>query len=116
MQSAMNNRVLVGCLLSTITVCGATGIGRAQAQGKDDGDAPSLPSLRTPEPPPDDPAPLLERFPEGLTTQEVAVLLADGNDDPDRAAAERALQELTAGGEAVRVPVANDALWVAPSA
>jgi hypothetical protein len=73
------------------------------------------PSLRR-EPPPDGPASLLERFPEGLTTQEVAVLLADGNDDPDRAAAERALQELTAGGEAVRVPVANDALWVARSA
>jgi 2-hydroxychromene-2-carboxylate isomerase len=72
------------------------------------------PSLRR-EPPPDGPAPLLERFPEGLTTQEVAVLLARGNDDPDRAAAERALQELTAAGGAARVPMANDALWVAPS-
>jgi hypothetical protein len=73
------------------------------------------PSLRR-EPPPDGPAPLLERFPEGLTTQEVAVLLARGNDDPDRAAAERALQELTAAGGAARVPMANDALWVAVSA
>jgi 2-hydroxychromene-2-carboxylate isomerase len=70
------------------------------------------PGLRR-EPPPDGPAPLLERFPEGLTTQEVAVLLARGNDDPDRAAAERALQELAAAGAAARVPMANDALWVA---
>jgi 2-hydroxychromene-2-carboxylate isomerase len=70
------------------------------------------PALRR-EPPPDGPAPLLGRFPEGLTTQEVAVLLARGNDDPDRAAAERALQELAAEGRAARVPMANDALWVA---
>ena len=54
MQSAMNNRVTVGCLLSTITFL--AGASQAWAQGKDEGDAPSLPSLRTPEPPPDDPA------------------------------------------------------------
>jgi hypothetical protein len=53
-QSAMNNRVTVGCLLSTITFL--TGASEAWAQAKDEGDAPSLPSLRTPEPPPDDPA------------------------------------------------------------
>jgi 2-hydroxychromene-2-carboxylate isomerase len=70
------------------------------------------PALRR-EPPPDGPAPLLERFPEGLTTQEAAVLLARGNDDPDRAAAEQALQELAAAGRAARIPMANDALWVA---
>ena len=43
------------------------------------------PGLRR-EPPPEDPEPLLERFPGGLTTQEVAVMLASGNDDPDRRA------------------------------
>ena len=30
------------------------------------------------------PAPLLEYFPGGLTTQEVAALLTHGNDAPDR--------------------------------
>jgi 2-hydroxychromene-2-carboxylate isomerase len=70
------------------------------------------PGLRR-EPPPDDPAPLLRRFPDGLTTQETAVLLARGNDDPDRAAAERALLALVAEGAATRVPLAADALWVA---
>lgn len=63
------------------------------------------------EPPPDTPAPLLERFPEGLTTQEVALLLTHGNDAPDRRAAETALIELVAAGEAVREPLGDDALW-----
>lgn len=63
------------------------------------------------EPPPDTPAPLLERFPEGLTTQEVALLLTRGNDAPDRRAAETALIELVAAGEAVREPLGDDALW-----
>ena len=61
--------------------------------------------------PPDTPAPLLERFAEGLTTQEVAALLARGNDAPDRVAAEAALIELVATGEAAREPLGDDALW-----
>ena len=63
-------------------------------------------------PPPETPEPLLERFPDGLTTAEVAALLAQGPDycaDPE--AAEQALLQLVAGGEAVRVPLGNDALW-----
>jgi predicted DsbA family dithiol-disulfide isomerase len=63
------------------------------------------------EPPPETPEPLLERFPWGLTTQEVAALLVDGNDQPDRVAAEQALIELAAGGVAVREPLGDDALW-----
>jgi 2-hydroxychromene-2-carboxylate isomerase len=63
------------------------------------------------EPPPDTPVPLLERFPDGLTTQEVAALLARGNDLPDRAAAEVGLLELLAAGAAVRDPLGDDALW-----
>jgi 2-hydroxychromene-2-carboxylate isomerase len=63
------------------------------------------------QPPPDGPGPLLRRFPDGLTTQEVAVLVARGNDDPDRAAAERGLLELVADGRATRVPLAGDGLW-----
>jgi 2-hydroxychromene-2-carboxylate isomerase len=60
---------------------------------------------------PDTPAPLLEHFPDGVTTQEVAAMLAEGNDAPDRVAAEAALLELVAEGEAERVPLGDDALW-----
>jgi hypothetical protein len=63
------------------------------------------------EPPPEDPEPLLERFPDGLTTQEVAALLAEGNDPPDRGGAEAALIELVGSGRAAREPLGNDALW-----
>jgi 2-hydroxychromene-2-carboxylate isomerase len=62
-------------------------------------------------PAPDSPAPLLAAFAEGLTTQEVAALLARGNDAMDRVAAEAALIELVAAGEAVREPVGDDARW-----
>ena len=68
------------------------------------------PTLRR-EPPPETPEPLLDRFPDGLTTQEVAALMTDGNDRPDRAAAEGALLELVAAGRAVREPLGDDALW-----
>jgi predicted DsbA family dithiol-disulfide isomerase len=65
-------------------------------------------------PPPDVPRPLLERFSDGLVTQEVAALMAGNNEQPDRAAAEAALLELVAAGEAVREPLGDDALWKAP--
>jgi hypothetical protein len=52
----MRNRILVGFMLSTTALIAGAGRAQAQAAEKDDGDAPSLPSLRTPEPPPDDPA------------------------------------------------------------
>ncbi len=68
------------------------------------------PTLRR-TPPPADPAPLLERFGTGLTTQEVAALMADGNDAPDRRAAEAALIELVADGRATRQQLGDDALW-----
>jgi hypothetical protein len=63
------------------------------------------------EPVPDTPAPLLGRFAEGLTTQEVAALLCRGNDAPDRTAAEAALLELVAEGRIVRRQLGDDALW-----
>jgi predicted DsbA family dithiol-disulfide isomerase len=63
------------------------------------------------EPPPEDPAPLLDRFPDGLTTQEVAALMAQGNDRPDRAAAEMALLKLVAASVAVRHSLGDDAVW-----
>jgi 2-hydroxychromene-2-carboxylate isomerase len=65
------------------------------------------------EPVPPSPSPLLQHFSDGLTTQEVAALLTEGNDAPDRAAAEAALIELVASGDAVRRPLGDDALWLA---
>jgi hypothetical protein len=54
---------------------------------------------------------LLEEFPDGLTTQEVAQLLVRGNEAPDRAAAEEKLLQLVADGGATRAPLGDDALW-----
>jgi predicted DsbA family dithiol-disulfide isomerase len=61
--------------------------------------------------PPETPEPLLGRFVDGLTTQEVAALMAAGNEPPDRAGAEAALIELVGTGRAVREPLGDDALW-----
>jgi hypothetical protein len=59
-------------------------------------------------PPPESPEPLLERFPDGLTTAEVGALLATGPDlVPDLDAARRALEE----SGARRAPLGQDALW-----
>jgi hypothetical protein len=63
--------------------------------------------------PPETPAPLLEFFDFGLSTQEVAALMAPGNTAPDRGAAERALLELVHDGQAERHPLGGDALWTA---
>ena len=68
------------------------------------------------EPPPETPAPLLERWGDGLTTQEVAALMAGNNEAPDRAAAEAALLELVGTGEAVRHPLGDDAVWQSATA
>jgi predicted DsbA family dithiol-disulfide isomerase len=66
--------------------------------------------------PPDSPQPLLEHFPDGLTTAEVAALLARGPDYiADHEAAEEQLVALVAEGGAVRVPLGQDALWRAAS-
>jgi 2-hydroxychromene-2-carboxylate isomerase len=63
-------------------------------------------------PPPDSPEPLLERFPGGLTTAEVAALLAPGPDyTADHEAAEQLLVRLVSEGGAVRAPLGQDALW-----
>jgi 2-hydroxychromene-2-carboxylate isomerase len=69
---------------------------------------PALP--RTP--PPETPEPLLERFPDGLATAEVAALLAEGPEyRADLEAAEQALLQLAADGQVVREPLGHDALW-----
>jgi len=65
-------------------------------------------------PSPDGPEPLLEHFPDGLTTAEVAGLLAEGPDPiADLERTERTLLDLAARGVARRVPLGQDALWFA---
>jgi predicted DsbA family dithiol-disulfide isomerase len=61
--------------------------------------------------PPETPEPLLDAFGGGLTTQEVAALMTQGNDAPDRGAAEAGLIELVAEGKATRRSLGDDALW-----
>lgn len=63
-------------------------------------------------PPPDDPATLFDHSPDGLTTAEVAELLAQGPDYiADSAAAEQALIKATAAGQLTRLPCGDDAIW-----
>jgi len=61
--------------------------------------------------PPEDPAELLAAFPDGLCTQELAVLLAGNLVEVDRAGAEDALLDLVAEGRATRTALGDDALW-----
>lgn len=63
-------------------------------------------------PPPESPEPLFELFPAGLTTAEVALLLADGSDPiPDREAARQVLHELAESGRVARELTGGDAVW-----
>jgi 2-hydroxychromene-2-carboxylate isomerase len=66
--------------------------------------------------PPASPLDAIEFFRSPLTTQEVAAIMAHGNDAPDRAAAEDALIELVAAGSVRRIPLGDDALWGRPQA
>lgn len=61
--------------------------------------------------PSENPLEILEPFPEGLVTQEIAAIMAEGNNPPDRAAAERALAELAGDGRVRREPLGDDAIW-----
>ncbi|HEX4466431.1 MAG TPA: DsbA family protein [Solirubrobacteraceae bacterium] len=63
--------------------------------------------------PAEEPDEVLERFPGGLVTQEVAAAMAHNNKQPDRDAAERALVELVGAGRATRTALGDDALWQA---
>jgi 2-hydroxychromene-2-carboxylate isomerase len=62
-------------------------------------------------PPAEDVGEILAAFPDGVTTAEVAAVMAPNNTAPDRDAAEDALISLAASGGATRVAVGNDALW-----
>ena len=61
--------------------------------------------------PPEEPIEVLRRFPDGLVTAEVAAILAQNNQLPDRDSAERALIELVGEGAVKRQALADDALW-----
>ena len=63
------------------------------------------------EAPAEDALEVLERFPEGVVSQEVAAIMAQNNQLPDRVAAEAALIELAGAGRARRTPLGDDALW-----
>ncbi len=67
-------------------------------------------------PVPDTPAPLLDAFADGLTTTEVASLLAAGPDYvPDAKATEAALVRLQAAGDAERVQLTGGVVWRRPA-
>lgn len=65
---------------------------------------------------PEDPVEALERFPSGLTTAEVAAIMAVGNAAPDLDAARERLIDGVAGGRARRVALGDDALWLPAAA
>jgi len=56
---------------------------------------------------------VLRAFPAGLTTAEVAAVMAPPLKAPDRDAAEDSLIAAVASGAAARLPFGNDALWTA---
>jgi protein-disulfide isomerase-like protein with CxxC motif len=60
---------------------------------------------------PAEPLEVLEAFPSGLVTQEVAAVMAPNNAEPNREAAERALLELQGSGAVRRTPLGDDAVW-----
>ena len=54
---------------------------------------------------------VLARFPDGVTTQEVAAVMRSGNEAADREAAEGALIDLAAARRVRRVALGDEALW-----
>ncbi len=57
------------------------------------------------------PLQVLQAFPGGLVTQEVAAVMAPNNQLPDRVGAEAGLIELLGAGAVRRTALADDALW-----
>ncbi len=60
-----------------------------------------------------DPVQALRLYRTGLATQEIAAIMAGNLDSPDRSETERELTGLLAEGRVKRVPLGNDALWLA---
>ena len=67
-------------------------------------------------PPAEDAVAVLQAFPDGLTTAEVAAVMAPHLMPPDREAAEDALIAAVAAGAGQRRPFGNDALWTPAAA
>jgi 2-hydroxychromene-2-carboxylate isomerase len=62
-------------------------------------------------PPPEDPVDALATFSHGLTTQEVAAVLAHPLADPDRGSTQARLVDLFTEGRINRIPMGDDAVW-----
>jgi protein-disulfide isomerase-like protein with CxxC motif len=58
---------------------------------------------------------VLDAFPDGLTTAEVAAVMTASNDPVDLGAAEDALIDAVASRRAIRIEMGSDALWLAGS-
>lgn len=52
-------------------------------------------------------------YPSGLTTQEIAAIMAPNLKEPDREKAEHELVDLQGAGKVKRIAMGNDALWLA---
>ncbi|MBK5232784.1 MAG: hypothetical protein JJE13_07355 [Thermoleophilia bacterium] len=63
--------------------------------------------------PADTPVEALRLYPGGLTTQEIAAIMTHGNDAPDRDETERQLIMLLGDKSVKRIPMGNDAIWLA---
>ena len=63
--------------------------------------------------PAESPLDALALYPSGLSTQEIAAIMTNGNDAVDRAATERSLVGLLGEGRVKRIPMGNDAIWLA---
>jgi protein-disulfide isomerase-like protein with CxxC motif len=64
-------------------------------------------------PPPDSPLEALTLYPGGLTTREVAAIMSKGLAGPEPETVEQALLGLSGENRVSRVPLGNDALWIA---
>ena len=64
-------------------------------------------------PPPEDAIEALSLYPGGLTTEEATAIMSKGLAGPGREEVEQALLSLTGEGRVSRVPLGNDALWIA---
>jgi len=64
-------------------------------------------------PPPESAFDAVHLYPSGLTTQEVAAIMTEPNDIPDRVETERELVRLTGEGRVNRVTMGDDAIWLA---
>ncbi|MBK8294526.1 MAG: DsbA family protein [Solirubrobacterales bacterium] len=63
--------------------------------------------------PPESPLEALVLYPGGLATQEIAQIMTDGNDAPDRLETEHQLVRLLGDRKVRRIAMGNDAIWLA---